>query len=116
MQLCGVGRFTLVMVGLAFLPGCRTLNLTNPNRVDAPGSAQRRLSPMATEMVQKWSDNAAKVKTLKAQPTVKLTAVDGRRRFTGGSRAGWQWSGPRISSLTSLPILDRLQTSVPTIR
>ncbi len=84
MQLCGVGRFTLVMVGLAFLPGCRTLNLTNPNRVDAPGSAQRRLSPMATEMVQKWSDNAAKVKTLKAQPTVKLTAVDGRRRFTGG--------------------------------
>ena len=84
MQLRGFGRFTLMMLALAFLPGCRTLNLTNPNRVDTPGSAQKRLSPMATEMVQKWSDNASKIKTLKAQPTVKLTAVDGRRRFTGG--------------------------------
>lgn len=84
-----VSSHFLVMVAcLACLPGCRTLNLTNPNRLDAPGSAQRRLSPMATEMVQKWSDNAAKVKSLKAQPTVKLTAVDGRRKIFSGGVSG----------------------------
>ena len=52
-----------MILALAFMPGCRTLNLTNPNRVDSPGSAQKRLSPMATEMVQKWSDNASKIKS-----------------------------------------------------
>lgn len=80
---------------LATQPGCRTLNLTNPNRVDTPGSAQKRLSPAATELVQKWADNAAKIQTLKAQPTVKLTAVDGRRRFTGGVSGRLAMERPR---------------------
>lgn len=91
-------RFSISMMVymlLAFLPGCRTLNLTNPNRVDAPGSAQKRLSPAASELVQKWSDNAAKIQTLRAQPTVKLTAVDGRRRFTGGVSGRLAMERPR---------------------
>lgn len=88
MQADRSGHFLVMLVCLAFLPGCRTLNLTNPNRLDAPGAAQRRLSPMATELVQKWSDNAAKVQTLKAQPTVKLTAVDGRRKIFSGGVSG----------------------------
>lgn len=88
MRVCVSSHLLVLVVSLALLPGCRTLNLTNPNRLDAPGAAQRRLSPMATEMVQKWSDNAAKVKSLKAQPTVKLTAVDGRRKIFSGGVSG----------------------------
>ena len=85
----------IMVLMLSVMPGCRTLNLTNPSRVDAPGSAQKRLSPAATELVQKWSDNAAKIQTLKAQPTVKLTAVDGRRRFTGGVSGRLAMERPR---------------------
>lgn len=85
----------ITVLMLSVMPGCRTLNLTNPSRVDAPGSAQKRLSPAATELVQKWSDNAAKIQTLKAQPTVKLTAVDGRRRFTGGVSGRLAMERPR---------------------
>jgi hypothetical protein len=72
------------MAILAFAPGCRTLNLASPNRLDRPGAEQRRLSPAATQIVEKWSDNAAKVRSLKAEPTVKLTSVDGRKRFNAG--------------------------------
>lgn len=83
------------MAALAVLPGCRTLNLTSPNRLDRPGAEQRRLSPAASQIVEKWSDNAAKVQTLKAQPTVKLTSVDGRRRFSGGVSGRLAMERPR---------------------
>jgi hypothetical protein len=85
----------VVMASLAFAPGCRTLNLTSPNRLDRPGADQRRLSPAASEIVEKWSDNAAKVRTLKAQPTVKLTSMDGRRRFSGGVSGRLAMERPR---------------------
>ncbi len=95
MRVRGSDSLLVVAWLLALMPGCRTLNLTNPNRLDAPGSAQKKLSPAATELVQKWSDNAAKIQTLKAQPTVKLTAVDGRRRFTGGVSGRLAMERPR---------------------
>ncbi|MBI1321702.1 hypothetical protein GC170_00735 [bacterium] len=85
----------VLMAALAFAPGCRTLNLNSPNRLDRPGADQRRLSPAATQIVEKWSDNAAKVRTLKAQPTVKLTSVDGRRRFSGGVSGRMAMERPR---------------------
>jgi hypothetical protein len=91
----GTVPLNIVLAILAFAPGCRTLNMTRPDRVDAPGADQRRLSPAASQIVQKWSDNAAKVKTLKAQPTVKLTSVDGRRRFTGGVSGRMAMERPR---------------------
>lgn len=95
MQIRGGYLLAIGLFWLTGMSGCRTLNLTNPNRVDAPGQAQKRLSPVASEMVQKWSDNAAKIQTLKAQPTVKLTAVDGRRRFTGGVSGRLAMERPR---------------------
>ena len=99
MRIRGSDSLLIFACLLAVVPGCRTLNLTNPNRLDAPGSAQKRLSPAATELVQKWSDNAAKIQTLKAQPTVKLTAVDGRRRFAGGVSGRLAMERPRSFKL-----------------